>query len=470
MRRAGLSLASNAMTSADKFTIIEGCSVSKARTGLLQLSHYVIETPMFMPVGTKGCMKGVLPEQLEELDVQIILGNTYHLGLKPGPELLRKAGGLHKFMNWKRGMLTDSGGFQMVSLLKLTEITEEGVQFESPYSSSNPSTASKGRKKWKSSTGTEKAPGSPRADGEAVVPSKDLMMLTPEKSMEIQNAIGADIMMQLDDVVSSTTTGPRVEEAMDRSIRWLKRCGKAHSRADEQFLFPIVQGGLNMTLRERSVSGILEDEYTGYAIGGLSGGEAKNDFWKVVDASTTLLPKSKPRYVMGVGYAEDLVVCCALGADMFDCVFPTRTARFGCALVDAGQLNLRLKQYASDHTPIDPTCKCLTCQRYTRSYLHHIVTDIPTAARLMSIHNIAYQMNLMRRIRNSLRVNRFPEFVTQFMQNRYGDKEIPSWITDALTSVGIVLTRDTQAVSSDSIDSQSDRKKRSADGEETGEQ
>jgi len=271
------------------FEVIKQCPVTKARYSVLKLPHATVETPQFMPVGTKGTLKGILPHQIKELGCNLILGNTYHLGTRPGPEILKKAGGLHKFMNWDGALLTDSGGFQMVSLCKLSEITEEGVSFQSPV-------------------------------------DNEILMLTPEKSMEFQNAIGADIMMQLDDVVSSLTTGPRVEEAMWRSIRWLDRCIAAHARKSEQNLFPIVQGGLNPELRTLSANELIKRNTSGYAIGGLSGGEAKDDFWKMVTLSTDLLPKEKPRYLMGVGFSIDLVVCSALGCDLFDCVYPTRTA------------------------------------------------------------------------------------------------------------------------------------------------
>lgn len=237
----------------------------------------------------QGTLKGILPDQLHNVRCQIILGNTYHLGMRPGIEVLRQAGGLHKFMGWSRGLLTDSGGFQMVSLLQLAEINEQGVKFESPFD------------------GSEK-------------------LLTPEHSIEIQNSIGADIMMQLDDVVKTTTTGPRVEEAMHRTIRWLDRCLAAHSRDTDQSVFPIVQGGLDDELRRQCAAGLLEREVRGYAVGGLSGGESKAEFCRTVSLCTDLLPKAKPRYLMGVGFAADLVVCVALGIDMFDCVFPTRTA------------------------------------------------------------------------------------------------------------------------------------------------
>lgn len=384
------------------FHIKAKCNVCKARSSVMSLLHSEVETPVFMPVGTQGTLKGLLPDQLEVLGCQIMLGNTYHLGTRPGPALIMKAGGLHKFMNWNRALLTDSGGFQMVSLLKLAEITEEGVKFQSPYNGSE-------------------------------------VMLTPERSIEIQNSIGADIIMQLDDVVRTTTVGPRVEEAMHRTTRWLDRCLKAHQNADTQNIFPIVQGGLNVTLRTESAKQLMQREVPGFAIGGLSGGESKNDFWKMVHLTTDLLPENKPRYLMGVGFAADLVVCCALGVDMFDCVFPTRTARFGCALVCSGQLNLKQKIYAKDFQPIDEECECSTCKRYTRAYLHTIVTTETVACHLLSVHNISYQLQLMKSIRKSIEQQCFPEFVRKFMANMFPSKEYPQWIVDALVAVDIHL-------------------------------
>ncbi|CAG8509162.1 1409_t:CDS:2 [Ambispora gerdemannii] len=277
------------MKSALTWKIIAKCSRTKARVATLTLPHCPLETPVFMPVATQGTLKGVTTKQLEEMSCDIILNNTYHLGLRPGQELFDDVGGSHIFQNWKRNILTDSGGFQMVSLLKLAEITEEGVQFQSPHDGS-------------------------------------LMLLTPEHSMSLQNSIGADIIMQLDDVVASLTTGKRVEEAMYRSIRWLDRCIKAHKNPETQNLFAITQGGLNSELRKICIQEMIKRDTPGYAIGGLSGGEEKDIFWRIVTLSTDLLPKNKPLYCMGVGYAEDLVVCVALGIDMFDCVFPTRTA------------------------------------------------------------------------------------------------------------------------------------------------
>ncbi|KAJ2784575.1 Queuine tRNA-ribosyltransferase catalytic subunit 1 [Coemansia javaensis] len=385
-----------------KFEVLARCSTTKARASRMHLPHYTAHTPMFMPVGTMGSIKGITTTQLEALDCHVILGNTYHLGSQPGPELLEAAGGLHRFMAWNRGLLTDSGGFQMVSLLKLAKITEDGVEFENPY------------------------------DGRA-------MMLTPEMSIGVQNAIGADIMMQLDDVVSSLTTGPRVEEAMWRSVRWLDRSIKAHRRPTEQNLFPIVQGGLDPRLRTLSAQELVKRDAPGYAIGGLSGGEAKGSFWRMVTLSTDILPTNKPRYCMGVGYAEDLVVCSALGVDMYDCVFPTRTARFGNALVRTGSLSLRQGRFRDDARPIDPDCPCSTCKTYSRAYLHTTVAKETTGCHLVTVHNIAFQMRLMRDIRAAIVADRFPQFVRGFMQTRFG-RTVPRWIVEALRSVGIDLT------------------------------
>ncbi|CRK98982.1 CLUMA_CG012005, isoform A [Clunio marinus] len=385
------------------YKVLNKCSKSKARKGVMMLRETKpVETPVFMPVGTQGTLKGVLVDQLkvDDMNCQIMLGNTYHLGLRPGTEILQKAGGLHNFMGWDRALLTDSGGFQMVSLLELAEITEEGVKFKSPFDGSE-------------------------------------SMLTPEESINIQNTIGADIIMQLDDVVKTTTTGPRVEEAMLRTIRWIDRCLEANNRNDDQSIFPIVQGGLNPELRKQCAEALTERNVRGYAVGGLSGGESKNDFWKIVSLSTDKLPADKPRYLMGVGFAADLVVCVALGIDMFDCVFPTRTARFGCALVRTGQLNLKHKTFEVDLSPIDDKCKCSTCKSYTRAFIHAISNDLMMCS-LITIHNVSFQLQLMRDIREAIEKDEFPEFVKTFFDDLYPDTK-PEWIVDALKSVNIEI-------------------------------
>ncbi|XP_066253782.1 queuine tRNA-ribosyltransferase catalytic subunit isoform X2 [Euwallacea similis] len=346
----------------------------------------------------------MLPEQLKKIGLQVMLSNTYHLGRRPGIEVLRKAGGLHKFMNWDRNLLTDSGGFQMVSLLKLAEITEEGVKFQS------------------------------------LNEHKDEVMLTPEHSIEIQNAIGADIIMQLDDVVKTTVPDKaRIEESVHRTTRWLDRCLQVHENPTTQNIFPIVQGTLYEDLRKISIADHIKRDVNGFAIGGLSGGESKDDFWKIVHLCTNLLPKNKPIYLMGVGFAIDLVVCCALGVDMFDCVFPTRTARFGCALLTTGQINLKKSNYARDMNPIDKNCPCNTCKNYTRAYLHGIVNDLPVACHLVTEHNLTFQLRLMQTMREHILNGTFAEFVQNFMLGMHPDKNYPTWVKDSLAAVNITL-------------------------------
>mmetsp|Transcript_12417 Transcript_12417/g.39322 ORF Transcript_12417/g.39322 Transcript_12417/m.39322 type:complete len:385 (+) Transcript_12417:378-1532(+) len=361
-------------------------------------------TPMFMPVGTQGSVKGMSSQQLKDLECQVVLGNTYHLETRPGSELLAELGGLHKFIGYNGGMLTDSGGFQMVSLLNLADITEQGVTFQSP------------------TTG-------------------ETMLLTPEHSIQVQNRIGADIIMALDDVVSSTVDpeDPRVEEACHRTTRWIDRCIAAHSRPHEQNLFGIIQGGLSKRLREVSLKGLTARGLPGYAIGGLAGGESKDEFWRVVDQCTRGLPDDKPRYVMGVGYPLDIVVCSALGADMYDCVYPTRTARFGTALVPQGVLKLKLAAMANDKRPIDPTCGCMVCKKYSRAYLHNVVTKEPHAAHLLSYHNTYYMMRFTREMRESILEGRFPEYVKNFVAVQFPEGDIPQWVRDALHASGIDL-------------------------------
>lgn len=391
--------------SALQFKVLAECSTTKARASTMVLPHATVETPVFMPVGTQGTLKGLLPDQLLALDCRIILGNTYHLGNRPGIATLKKAGGLHRFMNWPRALLTDSGGFQMVSLLDLAEITEDGVKFRSPYDNSE-------------------------------------CMLTPEHSIEIQATIGADIMMQLDDVVDATHADPdRFEEARHRTVRWLDRCLTAHQRPDKQNLFPIVQGGLDVEKRKDCARQLIERNTPGFAVGGLSGGEAKDDFWRMVHVSTDELPKNKPRYLMGVGFAVDLVVCSALGIDMYDCVFPTRTARFGSALLmkHPGALNLKTKAFRMDFDPIDQDCPCFTCQNHSRAYIHSIIHE-PSACHLITVHNVAFQLRLMRTIRQNILADTYPQFIQSFMLANFPDKQYPDWAVNALKAVNVQLS------------------------------
>jgi queuine tRNA-ribosyltransferase len=392
-----------------------------ARAATVHLPHGKVRTPVFMPVGTKGTVKGlsscqlVNEEESADLAPEIILGNTYHLALQPGTEILAELGGLHRFMNWKRNLLTDSGGFQMVSLLKLAEIKEEGVTFKSPIDGSE-------------------------------------MLLTPEQSIKCQNEIGADIMMQLDDVVSSVSVEEgRFEEATFRSVRWLDRCIIAHQRPREQNLFAIVQGGLDLTpggLREQCVTEMVKRDLPGYAIGGLAGGENKDTFWRVVAHGTARLPRDKPRYVMGVGYPLDLVVCVALGADMFDCVYPTRTARFGVALVPSkgGTIRLKAREFAASLEPVDPSCACSTCRHYSKAFIHTAFKDNNAlAAQLLTKHNISFLMRLMRTMRRAIMGGQehYEAFVNGFLTDMYPPGEgvpVPAWAVEALTHAGIRLT------------------------------
>ena len=385
----------------------------RARAATLTLTHGPVRTPVFMPVGTQGTVKGLTASQLqsEHLDCEIILGNTYHLGLRPGAEILKDLKGLHNFSNWSKNILTDSGGFQMVSLLALADITEEGVTFQSPV------------------------------DGTR-------MLLTPEESMRIQNCIGSDIMMVLDDVVSSVSVDhARFKEATSRTVRWLDRCIKAHKNPSTQCLFAITQGGLDVTaggLRDQCLSEILlrDEHLPGYAIGGLAGGESKDAFWRVVSHGTARLPKNKPRYLMGVGYPLDLVVCTALGVDMYDCVYPTRTARFGTALVfeKGGLLKLKQSKYMNDPKPIEEGCSCTTCQKYSRARLHFMLKTAETVAgRLMTVHNIAYMMRLVRTMRQHIIDGNYAEFVDRFLKKHFGqdDAIYPTWVCEALVAAGL---------------------------------
>jgi queuine tRNA-ribosyltransferase catalytic subunit len=398
----------------------------RARACTMHLPHGPVATPVFMPVGTKGSLKGVTYDEIisdPALDNQIILANTYHMALQPTTEVLKDLGGLHTFMNWNRNILTDSGGFQMVSLLTLAEITEEGVTFDSPFS----------------------------IDKE----NPERMLLRPEDSIRHQNQIGSDIMMALDDVVSSATVdNVRFKVATYRTLRWLDRCFEANENPTTQNLFPIVQGGLDTRLgglREQCLAGFRNRDHKipGYAIGGLAGGESKDDFWKVVDQCCRALPDDRPRYLMGVGYPLDLVVCVSLGVDMFDCVYPTRTARFGVALVPGkspGTLKLKNHECAKDDRVIQEGCQCQACKGgYSRARLHTLFKNGNTmAAQLLTQHNIAYIMSLVRSMRQTIIDGTFPEFVRDFIHEQYqgkinGGDDTPQWVKDALSMAGITV-------------------------------
>ena len=410
----------------------------RARATTVHLPHGAVPTPVFMPVGTKGTLKGMTPHEIvsdEALNCPIILANTYHMALQPGTELLGDLGGLHKFMGWDRPMLTDSGGFQMVSLLKLAEITEEGVTFDNPFDTDD--------------GGDDEDADKPTKKGS----KRRRMLLRPEDSIRHQNLIGSDIIMALDDVVSSVEEDDeRFTIATYRTLRWLDRCRSAHANPQTQNLFPIVQGGLDTSvggLREKCLAGFRnrDDWVPGYAIGGLAGGESKDDFWRVVDQCCRALPDDKPRYLMGVGYPLDLVVCTALGVDMYDCVYPTRTARFGVALVPGeapGTLRLKSNDCSSDDRVIQEGCQCQACKNgYSRARLHYLLkAGNPLAAQLMTNHNIAYMMSLTRSMRQAIMEDRYAEYVQKFVHDQFrgkdsGGQDVPTWVREALEAAGI---------------------------------
>lgn len=394
-------------TKALKFEVV--AKFHKARAGILTLPHGQVLTPVYMPVGTKGAMKGLLSADLERMGCKLMLSNTYHLGFEPGGEFLKKNFGgkenrsVHNYMNWKNNLLTDSGGFQVASLVKLSERSEEGVNFISHI------------------TGDDTH-----------------LMLTPEMSMQIQNDLGSDIIMALDDVISPFSKGGAVYDACERSLRWIDRCIKAHKRKDDQNLYGIVQGGINVELRRQACLEWNKRNLPGYAIGGMSGGESKQEFCDTVGICAEYLPQNKPRYLMGIGYPVDLVVCALLGVDQFDCVFATRTARFGSAITDYGFLKLKTEKNKFDFGPIDVNCKCEVCKKYSRSYLYFLLNNNPRAVEMISFHNVYYLLNLMKKIREAIINGKVNEFIEDFLNKQYKDSKdgIPDWVVNTLTKAG----------------------------------
>lgn len=345
----------------------------RARAGLLTTPHGSIETPIFMPVGTAGAVKAILQRDLLELGAQIVLANTYHLMLRPGDALVKERGGLHGFTGWSRPFLTDSGGYQVFSLEGLRQISEEGVRFQS------------------------------HLDGSA-------HMLSPERSIEIQMNLGADIIMAFDECPPSTAPREAIAAATARTTRWARRSQAAHTRSD-QWLFGIVQGGLDPGLREESARELLALDFPGYAVGGLAVGETKPDRESVLDHVCPLLPTAKPRYLMGVGTPEDIFEAVARGIDMFDCVLPTRNARNGQLFTSEGRLSIRNARFRNDPRPPDPRCACYTCRTTTRAYLRHLhMASEIVAASLLTIHNLAYYLDTLRAIRQSILLGRFEEY------------------------------------------------------------
>lgn len=369
-----------------KYELIKKSSDCKARLGKIHTNRGVIETPIFMPVGTRATVKAMNVDELKEIGSQIILGNTYHLYLKPGQEVIRGAGGLHKFMNWDRPILTDSGGFQVFSLGDSRKITEEGVMFRS------------------------------HIDG-----SKHF--ISPEKSMEIQNDLGSDIMMAFDECAPYPASYEYVKNSMERTLRWLKRCKDYHKNTDKQVLFGIVQGGMYKDLRKISALATVEMDLPGYAIGGLSVGEPKDIMVEYLNYTIDFLPENKPRYLMGVGTPDYLFEAVEAGIDMADCVLPTRIARNGTAFTSKGKLVIRNAKYAKDFSSIDENCDCYACKNHTRAYIRHLINvDEILGARLLTIHNLRFLLKTMENIRQAIREDRFMEYKREFYRD-YGYEE-----------------------------------------------
>ena len=369
------------------FEIVSASKTTKARAGLLQTAHGAVETPVFMPVGTLATVKSLSPEELLDCGTQIILGNTYHLYLRPGCEVIRRFSGLHGFMHWDRPILTDSGGFQVFSLAKLRKINEEGVIFQS------------------------------HIDGSEHI-------LTPEKSIEIQIGLGSDIIMCLDECIKYPAGRDYTRDALELTTRWAKRCKKAWENNGGNALFGIVQGGMMKDLREISADALVEIGFNGYAIGGLSVGEPKDIMLEMADFTLPRLPDNKPKYVMGVGTPEDLIELVALGADMFDCVMPTRNARNGQMFTKYGTINICNSSFKYDTEPIESGCKCYTCRNYSRAYLRHLyMAKELLAYRLNTIHNIYYYMSVMKRMRRAICQGEFDEFRKDFYKTWMCEKD-----------------------------------------------
>ncbi|NMP17383.1 tRNA guanosine(34) transglycosylase Tgt [Thalassotalea sp. Y01] len=358
----------------------------KARRGRLVFDRGVVETPAFMPVGTYGTVKGMTTDEVEATGAHILLGNTFHLMLRPGTEIIEQHGDLHDFMNWHKPILTDSGGFQVFSLGEMRKITEKGVEFRSPV------------------------------NGEKI-------MLTPERSMEVQRSLGSDIVMIFDECTPYPATHQEAKESMELSLRWAKRSKKAH-QGNSNALFGIVQGGMYEDLREISAAGLQDIDFDGYAIGGLSVGEPKDEMIRILDHTPDLIPENKPRYLMGVGKPEDLVEGVRRGIDMFDCVMPTRNARNGHLFVTTGVVKIRNARHKTDTGPLDPECDCYTCNNYSRAYLHHLdkCNEI-LGSQLNTMHNLRFYQRVMQGLREAIEQGKLDEFVANFYALR--DMEVP---------------------------------------------
>ncbi|MCL5055558.1 MAG: tRNA guanosine(34) transglycosylase Tgt [Firmicutes bacterium] len=368
------------------FQVLARDPSSQARSGKLELSHGTVFTPVFMPVGTLGAVKGLLTDQLIEMGTEILLSNAYHLYLRPGTRVIQQAGGLHSFMNWKAPILTDSGGFQVFSLASLRKVSDNGVLFRS------------------------------HLDG-------SLHEFTPEKVIEIQEILGSDIMMPLDECLGPSASYEEAEQALKRTISWFESSLAAKKRED-QVLFPILQGGMFPELREKAALSALSFNPPGFAIGGLSIGESKDKTKEILDSLIPLLPEDKPRYFMGLGTPEDLLEAVEQGVDMFDCVFPTRAGRTGLAFTSRGRMVIRNSPFRFDFSPVDSNCLCYVCKRYTRAYLHHLIHSHEILASiLLSYHNVYFMIHLMKEVQNAIQEQRFKEFKLLFHAQNTGSRD-----------------------------------------------
>ncbi len=365
------------------YELIKTCKQTGARLGIVHTPHGSFETPHFMPVGTQATVKTMSPEELKEIKAGIILSNTYHLWLRPGNDIIKEAGGLHKFMNWDLPILTDSGGFQVFSLSKFRTIEEEGVHFRHHLNGSK-------------------------------------LFLSPEKATEIQNDLGADIMMAFDECPPYPATFEYMKASVERTSRWAERCLTAHGRPEDQGLFGIIQGGKYEELRKQSAKDLVSLDFPGYAIGGLSVGESKEVMNEVLEFTTPLMPADKPRYLMGVGSPGSLIDGAIRGIDMFDCVLPTRIARNGTLMTSDGRLVIKNAAYKRDFRPLDENCDCHVCKNYTRAYIHHLIRAEETfGIRLTSYHNLYFLTNLMEQVREAIRNDRLGDFREEFFE-QYG--------------------------------------------------
>ncbi|MDP5272763.1 tRNA guanosine(34) transglycosylase Tgt [Chengkuizengella sp. 2205SS18-9] len=366
-----------------KYELIKTCKQSGARLGKIHTPHGTIDTPIFMPVGTLATVKTMSPEELKQMEAQIILSNTYHLFLRPGHEIVKEAGGLHTFMNWDRPILTDSGGFQVFSLSEMRKITEEGVEFRSHLNG-------------------------------------DRLFISPEKSIEIQNALGADIIMAFDECPPYPADYEYVKKSLERTTRWAERCIQAHQRKEDQALFGIVQGGMYEDLRKQSAEQLTSFDFLGYAIGGLSVGEPKHLMYEALEYTIPHLPSQKPRYLMGVGSPDALLEGTIRGVDMFDCVLPTRIARNGTTMTSEGRLVIRNAKFEKDFGPLDPNCSCYTCTNYSRAYIRHLLkANEIFGIRLTTYHNLHFLIELMKNVRQAISEDRLLDFKEEFF-DQYG--------------------------------------------------